>query len=615
MSQLLLVSVLLSLNGFALGLVLQAGPFTPAPIVAGGQVFHTVYDYFCVNYTTQQVTFIGDIPNLYNASGLAWNQMVSVGQSNVLSDLRSSNFDCSTWSTVPALPTKIPVPPSAFENGINSFNNFMFPSQTGTQDTYQVLNPHGIAQAVQIIEDSTTNFQDTMRFFFKVNLASLGESCTSLGSSYSSVRDAASDLLQYTSNIPIVSIARSSAGTVLVDERYMSASQTPGNNLVISVTGGSHYQVDAFLESTFLDTTHCPTGQTSLILQFGMEFTSMDPLYLVQGPRSIAGITIDANCYNITVRSVRRLPCDAGGVCVQVIQLQTECRTALANGLTFASCDAGQVAAEESGEVFFDSRASYCLTNDTTCVQTGANYTLLYYVDKVRASVAFQAASQFLEVIQFYPSTTSALSQPLFNNHTLEAGDILWVATFFPYPEIQRNFKLTVLNSSAFSITGYDSAGKATNTLRYADLVKSGVIALGVKATRNLGAGLLACDNVLGCDDFALNADAVGLAFPGAAYLTFNLSTSIPGGYNGHGDIGTLVNTVATQALNISQSLTQGFVYTTKKSDVLVAAWVLTAVGGGSIVIGLIACLVYYSSSSETTGNTYGSVAMTRMTR
>jgi hypothetical protein len=586
----------------------HAGPFTPAPLVAGTTPFRASFDYFCVNYTTQTVTFIGDVPVLYNTSGLPWNQFVSVGAGNVLSKLSGSNFACSSLSSVPSLPTALPVPVSAFVNGINAFNDFRFPAQTGTQDTYQTLNTHGIVQAVQIIQDATTNFQEMLRFFFKVNFATLGSACTSLGSSETQVTSG-STLLQYTSNVPIVSIARSGAGTVLADSRFFSATQTPNNDYIITVTGGNHYQLQTFLESTFLDSSQCPTGQTQLVLQFGMEYTSLNSTFLVQGPRLNPGLTIAPNCYNITTRGVVRPPCTQG-VCVSRVQLQTECRTALANGLTFASCDVGQPAAEELNEVFFDSRASYCPVAVQGCAQNGTGFTMLFYPDKVRASLSFKAASQFLEVVQFYSASTSPLTSPVASNYTLLPGQTVWMAAFFAYPEIQRHFLLSISNSTLFNITGYNSAGQMVASLTYPQLVKAGVIAVGVKATR--GAGMVACDLLPGCDSLALDADAASMAFPGASYLTFNVSTAIPGGYSGVGTLGSLVVTSATQSLNTTASLITVLTYSTKQSTVMLSAWVLTGVGGFSLLVIMIASCYYVLNGSSPT--TYSSaVAMSSL--
>lgn len=600
--------VLFLLLGGAVALVHQRfarNPFTPDPLLVGLQPFRAIYDNFCVNYTTQVVTFTADLPNLYNNSGLPWNQFVSVGTGNVLSSLGSSNADCSSLSSVPALPTKLPVPVDAFINGINAFDDFLFPAQTGTQDTYQPLNTDGIVQAVQMIDSTIPGVYDTMRFFFSVNFQTLGQACTSLGSSYEQVTTP-TQTLQYTADVPIVAVARSSAGTVVADPRFFAATQTPNNDLVLSITGGIHYQLEAFLESTFFDTSLCPTGQTQLVLQFGMEYTSLNSSYLVQGPRGSPGVNVDANCYNLTTRGVVRLPCTDDGVCVSRVQLQTGCRTALPNGLTFASCND----TAERSEVFYESVASYCAVANPDCAINGTGFTILFYQDSVRASVAFRAASQFLEIVQFFGASTSALNHALLANYTLIPGQVIFGAVYFPYTEIQRHFDLRIVNGTVFNITAYDSDGKLLNSLTYADLVSLGVINVGVKVTRSFTGGLAACDALLGCDSFALNGDKAAAAFPGAAYLTFNITTTLPGGYNGQGTLGTLVTSTVTQALNVSFPL--GLTYTTSKAHVLIAAWVLTGVAGGTVVIGLIAAIVFYSSSGARYA-AVGSVAMSQL--
>lgn len=592
----MLIWILLVVVGLFEAEAQMSGPFTPAPLMAGGVVFRTIFDNFCLNYTAQTVTFTGDVPNLYNSSGLPWNQFFSVG--NAFPALSGANFACSSLSSLPALPTKLPVPISAFFNGVNAFNDFRFPAQTGTQDTYQVLNPNGIVQAVQLINDATTNFSPKMRFFFKVDFRSISQACSSLGSTFEQVVTqwwTAQPPLQYTADVPIVGIARSSANTIVADPRFFAATQTPNNDLIVAVTGGSHYQLETFLESTFLDTTQCPTGQTQLVLQFGMEYTSQNATYLVQGPRVSPAITIYPNCYNVSIRSVVRAPC-SGGVCVSRVQIQTECRTALANGLTFTSCDLGVDAAEElNNEVFFDSYASYCPLSTKGCAQNGTGFTRLYYMDKVRASVAFKAASQFLQVMQFYAAATSPLNHALISNFTLQPGQTVWVAVYFPYPEIQRHFSLSISNSSLFNISATDGAGNVIATLTYPQLVSTGVITTGVKATR--ASGLLACDAVPGCDSFALNADKAAAVFPGAVYLTFNATTTIPGGYNGQGTLGSLVTSSATQFL--LTSFPSGSVSTTSLAQALVPAWVLVGVAGAAIVIvGILMCVYYFGDSA-----------------
>jgi hypothetical protein len=493
----------------------------------------------------------------------------------------------------------LPVPVSAFVNGINAFDDFRFPAQTGTQDTYPILNPHGIVQAVQLIDDATTTFIEKLRFFFKINFQTLGQACTSLGSTYEQVTTQwwVNQALQYTTDAPIVAIARSSTGTIVADPRFFAVTQTPNNDLVISVTGGIHYELEAFLESAFLDATQCPTGKTQLVLQFGLEYTSLNDTFLVQGPRIAQGITLDPNCYNITTRSILRMPCTQG-VCLSRLQLQTECRTALASGLTFASCAVGQPAAEELNEVFFDARPGFCAVSQPGCAHNGTGASVLFFMDKVRASIAFRAASQFLEILQFYSASTTPLNRALVSNFTMEIGDTVWAAAYFPYTEIQRHFDLSISNSTLFNVTAYDHLGNALVTFTYPELVTAGVISVGVKATRV--SGMVACDALPGCDSFALDGTHAAIAFPGAAYLIFNVTTIIPGGYNGQGTLGSLVSTFTTQAINVSFPIPVLSVFTTKKSEVLVAAWVLTGVAGGAVIVAVIAGFSYYFSGSTT---------------
>lgn len=505
-------------------------PFTPPTTLLKGQDYHLYLDNFCVNFTTQTVTFTADISNLYNASGLPWNQFIVAGTGNNLISELSGNFPCTTIASLPSLPSHVPVPYQAFVEGINQYNDFRFPAQTGTQDTYQALNTAGIAQAVQIIQDSTTHNQNMMRFFIKTSFASIGRACSALGTAYSEVDNDVlpnKPVLQYTADVPFTAIARSSQGTVVSSTRFLAATQTTNNDFVVSVTGGINYQLEAFLEDTFVDSSQCPTGQVQMVLQFGMEYTSLNSSYLVQGPRTVPGLTIYPNCYNISTRSVVRPPC-TNGVCVSRVLLQTSCRPALSNGMTFATCAVGQSPFELT-DVFFDAHCSFCKIGNTSCSITGNGASILSFTDKVRASVSFKAASQFLQVVQLYASRTAALTAPLLANFTMQSGQTVWVAALFPYPEIQRHFALLISNSSSqFSFTGYSMTGQKTGSLGYTGLVAAGVITVGVRSLRNSQGGLVACDAVLGCDSFAINATALGQLWPQTSQVDMQFATLLP---------------------------------------------------------------------------------------
>lgn len=567
------------------------GPFTPPLISTGsGAVFRAVYDNFCVNYTLDSVTFTADIPSLYNYTGLPWNQFISVGSGNPLSRLTTSTLDCSTLSDVPSLPTAIPVPYSAFVNGINAFNDFRFSQQTGTQDTYAPVNPNGVAPAVQIINDATTNYLTTMRFFFNINFAQIGQTCASLGSTYTTALEATTNppsLLQYATELPMTAVARSSTNNLLINQANFAISHTIHDETIISVTGGVNYKLKTFLETAFLDSTNCSTGQTRLVIQFGMQYTSQNSSYLVQGARSPAGLSVLANCYNLTTRSVVRPPC-IEGMCTSRVQIQTQCRTALGNGLTFANCMAGQSAADELTDVYFDSQGSYCPASSIDCVQSGTGFTMLYFTDKVRASMAFQTASRFLQVLEFYATPTKTLLQPLPGNYSLSVTDTIWAAVYFPYPDIQKNFNLTIDASSLFNITVFNAQGISLGSMSYSQMVHYGVITTGVKSTRAGVGGIQACDAVLGCDSFALNAAALFKAFPGGQSMTFNVSTLIPGGFNGQGTIGSYVRTSATQALTLN-SVSTGANTSTTNTFYFGMAWV--AAVGFVLVVGLAALI------------------------
>lgn len=556
-------------------------PFVPVNTVIGGQVWRATYDYFCLNYTSQTFTFIGGTPDLYNASGLAWNQIISVGTANPLLSLNSATFQCSTLTSVPALPTKIPLPRLAFVNGINAANNFVFPAQTGTQDTYQLLTSASIAPAVQIIQDSTTNNLDTMRFFFKTNFATLGQNCGRLGSTYQVADDP--NPVQYVATVPMVAMARSSAGTIVLDKRMFTVVQTAGNDITLSLTGGPNYKLVTFLEAEYVDSTMCASGKIRLVFQFDMQYTSLNASYLVQGPHTSPGITIQPNCYNLTTRSiVPTLPC-VGLTCSSQVYIQTGCRTALTNGKTFATCTSGQDPSEQH-EVYFNAFASYCNLTNPTCRTTGSGSRQLPFADKVRASIAIATDSQFLEVMQFYPLATTALNNAYFANVTLVAAQTFYVAVYYPYLETQQNFDLTISNLTTFSVTVFDGTGKQLAILGYAALKSTGALAVGVKNTRKDTGGLVACDALAGCDSFAINDASILTTYPTVAYLTFNVTTIQPGGYSGFGTVGGTLTQQVLGSINITASVVDDD--SSERSNLLIAGWILLSVGGAALVVG-----------------------------
>jgi len=562
------------------------GPFSNPTVSIGGQVWRSTYDFFCPNYTTQTVTFIGGTPDLYNASGLPWNQIFSVGTKNPLASLTIANLQCSTLTSVPDLPTKIPVPRTAFVNGINAVNNFKFPDATNTQDTYEPLTAAGIAPAVQIINDATTNNLDTMRFFFKTNFATLAKSCTSLGSTYVEADDPTP--VQYVATVPIVAMARSSAGTVVLDKRIFTVVQTAGSDIEISLTGGPNYQLATFLEASFYDTSLCATGKIQLVFQFGMQYTSNNASYLVSGPRVPPGLTILPNCYNLTTRSILAvLPC-VGSTCISRVQIQTECRTALTSGLTFASCKSGQ-SPDEQHEVFFNAQAAFCNLTNPTCRTLGTNLINLPFKDQVRASVAIAVESQFLEVLAFYPLATTALASAFPANYTAATNAVVYVAVYFPYIETQRDFDLTISNGTSFKVNVFAANNFLLASYNYTQFKKLGALTIGVKGTRKDVGGLLACDALAGCDSFAINLAPITNLWRNIDHLGFNLTTIIPGGYDGLGVVGTPITQSITGTLKVAKPLDDD---SSERANLFIAGMVLLAVGAAALIIGASVILV-----------------------
>lgn len=462
------------------------------------------FNYFCLNQTSNVITFIADVTSLYNTSNPT-TQWASIGL-----DTYPTLANQLPFTSLPAiqssLPSTLPVPMQVFLDDINSNNNFVFAGQT--QDTYQLLNTRGPVVAVQMINDSTTGHQLKMRFFFNLDVNKLAQNCTFLGCTFQGSTNGSNNATIFRSTIPIYMMYRdshgnvgpSSGGVILTATRELA-----GADITVTVSQGQpKYNVDTFIEASKIETTGCSGGQVRALLTVGMAYSTLpaDNLNLVQGPLSASDIAVSSQgCYNFSVSKFQRPFCSTNSSCLGQIQLQTQCRSPTRS---FLLCDNGSPGVPATW-LDFTMQARQCTGTRTRPRNCTSGISATSTADAVWSSVNFNAALvQPVLGLSTYLAPTQFLSDP--TTSVFQAAPV--VALMAQGPDIAEYIPLAINTTSlSFDVSG--------TILSYPQMVTAHFITFGVKAS---GASqfLEGCDQLQGCDSFVLNQTMISKVYPTA---------------------------------------------------------------------------------------------------
>lgn len=479
---------------FALAIVSAMGAIPPVA------TFH----YFCLNQTSNVITFIGDVTSLYNASNPT-TQWASIGLSaypTLASELKFTSLSIIEAS----LPSTVPVPTQTFKDDINTNNNFVFPGQT--QNTYQPLNTQGPVVAVQMINDSTTGYVLKMRFFFKIDVNALAQNCTSLGCTFQGSTNGSNNATIFRSTIPIYIMSRDSTGRVFASGGSViltSSRETAGDDIVVTVSQGEPlYATNAFLDLSKIVSTGCSTGHVRAVLTIGMAYstTVADGLSLVQGPLTASDVSVvTGGCYNFTLSKFTRPVCSTAA-CLAQFQLQTQCRPSTQS---FLLCDNGQSGVPATW-LDLNVQARKCTgahTRPTNCTSNSA--LVAGPADTVWSSLDLnEALLQPIIAVSAYTSQNQSLSYP-----TPESQATI-VALTPQGPDIAEYYPLAI-NTTSLSFT------ILSTVYSYAQMVANHFILFGVKASGGTQY-LKSCGALLGCDSFVLNDTEILHVYPSAQF-------------------------------------------------------------------------------------------------
>lgn len=497
-------------------LVVLLGLFAIGAYATAPPAFAVTFDNFCVNYTSKVITFTGDVTNLYR-TGSPWNQLFSIGHATYPGT--TTPLGCTTISATTAVPTTIPVPASAFVDGINSVNDFVFINQTGTQNTYAPLNALGIATDVQVINDTSTHFVEKLRYFFKFDTTAIATACSALGSS---VEYGDGVLTDYMVKLPIYAIGRSGAGVVVSAGAVITVSQTVGSDIAITLSPQTtSYNLDTIVTSTYVDTKSCAAGKSRTVILGSLQYTSMAATELTQGPLQTTDFTIEANCYGLSMRSFKRGVCSTAQECLASFALQTSCGASTIPNCTLPIED---TLATVDVQSYACAIASTAIVNCTTPVAVTTK-------DRVFSSINFQKPILTIEDAHVYQSVSDPLATHVVlgtNGRAAPVGSLVNIATFLRDPEPLEDFVLSI-NKTTFNLTGYTAFDLVESSFTYAALVANSVISTGVKVGRAVGAtSIVECDGTLGCDSFQLNTNTLVALHPHINYVVITMTANVP---------------------------------------------------------------------------------------
>lgn len=487
-------------------------------IALGAQGAHpasVVFGNFCVNQTSNVITFTADVTSLYNVTNPA-TQWSSIGDLLTYPTL-STELQCTSLSAIETgLPSTVPQPIQTFINDINRLNvyNFIFPGVT--QNTYQPLNTKGPVVAVQMINDYTTGNVLKMRFFYKINLLTAGNNCS--GISFEGATDGTNNVTIFRSIIPVNVFSRDSTGQVQRSTGgivIVASRETAGADLVLSISEGSSlYNFDTFLEKAVIQNTGCAAGHSRALLSIGVAYTaaSTTGLALVQGPLTAADVAIVPNlCYNYTVVKFTRPVCSSNSSCVGQIQVATQCRPSTSS---FLNCPS----VTESSLLNLAVQARECTgtrTRPRNC--TGAGTAVSNGQDGVSSSIDFASSIAPVYAVHAYDSLTALFDRPLTSASTGNSTTEVDVALFAQGPD-NAEFIPVAINTTSLVFTLTDASGLHLLTgASYSDFVTAGFFVNGVKATSDGYQSLTVCANIEGCDSFTLNKTSLGFAYHSVA--------------------------------------------------------------------------------------------------
>jgi hypothetical protein len=159
---------------------------------------------------------------------------------------------------------------------------------------------------------------------------------------------------------------------------------------------------------------------------------------------------------------------------------------------------------------------------------------------------------------------------------------IVVIASYIQSPELQADFNMTILPSS-ISLAAYDKLNRLITGMpsTYNQLLGKGAIAFPVKVNRPSNVtGLASCDEVLGCDSFGINTQALFNIAPSISYVIINMTNTLPKPAS-NSPVKTSVAFELDTAL-----LTKSIDFTSQMAAARTALIALGAAMGGAVVAG-----------------------------